>query len=215
LDDLKSATDMWAYCEHLHALNIVENHGEVRRKHYSLDLDDDATSEGMAAHVELFSRLIMDARLVGIQHTSHERAAMFVGTIFGQSYRPVIAEINAVDEKDRDWPLVLSKYNAESTRHKARPPAPSTAPRGGAILATLGQSGITREAAERGHKQRPVDMSKVECYECHKTGHYARDCRSKGKGGSDGQGGVRSGKVIIVDAEVPCGIRIHQPEKKT
>ena len=113
LDDLKTAADMWAYCEHLHALNIVENQREVRRKLYSLDLDDDATSEEMAAHVELFSRLIMDARLVGIQHTSHERASMFVGTILGQSYRPVIAEINAVAEKDRDWPLVLSKYNAE------------------------------------------------------------------------------------------------------
>ena len=60
----------------------------------------------MAAHVELFSRLIMDARLVGIQHTSHERAAIFVGTILGQSYRPVIAEINALAEEDRDGPLV-------------------------------------------------------------------------------------------------------------
>jgi hypothetical protein len=81
---------MWAYCEHLHALNIVENQREVRRRLYSLDLDDDARSEEMAAHVKLFSRLIMDARLVGIQHTSHERAAMFVGTILGHSYRPVI-----------------------------------------------------------------------------------------------------------------------------
>jgi len=154
LDDLKSAADMWAYCEHLHALNIVENQREVRRKLYSLDLDDDATSEEMAAHVELFSRLIMDARLVGIQHTSHERASMFVGTILGQSYRPVIAEINAVAEKDRDWPLVLSKYNAESARRKARPLTRSTAPRGGAILATSGQPRITREAAERGRKER-------------------------------------------------------------
>ncbi|GFZ50369.1 hypothetical protein JCM24511_08126 [Saitozyma sp. JCM 24511] len=66
LDDLKLAADMWAYCEHLHALNILENQREVRRKLYSLDLDDDVTSEEMAAHVELFSRLIIDATLVGI-----------------------------------------------------------------------------------------------------------------------------------------------------
>jgi hypothetical protein len=119
---------------------------------------------------------------------------LFVGTILGQSYRPVIAEINAVAEKDRDWPLVLSKYNAESARRKARPLTRSTAPRGGAILATSGQPRITREAAERGRKERRIDMSKVECYECHKSGHYARDCRSKEKGGSDRQGGVRGGK---------------------
>jgi hypothetical protein len=43
----------------------------------------DATSEEMAAHVELFSRLIMEAKLVGIGYTSQELAAMFVGTILG------------------------------------------------------------------------------------------------------------------------------------
>ena len=111
LDDLKSAGDMWAHCEHLHALNIVENQREVRRKLYSLDLQDDATSEEMAAHVELFSRLIMEAKLVGIGHTSHERAAMFVGTILGPAFRPVIAEINAVAEK----PSATGRWYSQST----------------------------------------------------------------------------------------------------
>jgi hypothetical protein len=131
LDDLKSAGDMWTHCEHPHALNIVENQREVRRKLYSLDLQDDATSEEMAAHEELFSRLIMEAKLVGIGYTSHEREAMFVGTILGPAFRPVIAEINAVAEANRDWPLVHSKYNAESARRKARPLVRPTAPRGG------------------------------------------------------------------------------------
>jgi hypothetical protein len=133
----------------------------------------------------LFSKLIMEAKLVGIGHTSHERAAMFVGTILGPAFRPVIAEINAVEEAKRDWPLVLSKYNAESARRKARPLARSTAPRSGAVLATVGQPRISREAAEQGRKDRRPDMSKVECYECHKTGHYARDCWSNTKGGSN------------------------------
>jgi hypothetical protein len=131
LDDLKSAGDMWTHCEHPHALNIVEDQREVRRKLYSLDLQDDATSEEMAAHEELFSRLIMEAKLVGIGYTSHEREAMFVGTILGPAFRPVIAEINAVAEANRDWPLVHSKYNAESARRKARPLVRPTAPRGG------------------------------------------------------------------------------------
>jgi CRISPR/Cas system-associated protein Cas10 (large subunit of type III CRISPR-Cas system) len=52
LDDLKSAADMWTYCEHLHALNIVENQREVQRKLYSLDLDDDATSEETLLEVD-------------------------------------------------------------------------------------------------------------------------------------------------------------------
>jgi hypothetical protein len=60
----------------------------------------------MAAHVELFSRLIMEAKLVGIGYKSHERAAMFIGTILGPAFRPIIAEINAVEEAKRDWPLV-------------------------------------------------------------------------------------------------------------
>jgi hypothetical protein len=81
--------------------------------------------------VELFSRLIMEAKLVGIGYTSHEREAMFVGTILGPAFRPVIAEINAVAEANRDWPLVHSKYNAESARRKARPLVRPTAPRGG------------------------------------------------------------------------------------
>jgi hypothetical protein len=32
VDDLKSSEDMWTRCEHLHALNIVENQREVRKK---------------------------------------------------------------------------------------------------------------------------------------------------------------------------------------
>jgi hypothetical protein len=133
----------------------------------------------MAAHVELFSRLIMQAKLVGIGYTSHERAAMFVGTILGPAFRPAIAEINAVEETKGDWPMVLSKYNAESARREARPLVRSTAARGGAVLATVGEPRISREAAEHRRKDRRPDMSKIGCYGCHKTGHYARDCWSK------------------------------------
>jgi hypothetical protein len=127
----------------------------------------------------------MEAKLVGIGYTSHDRAAMFVGTILGPAFRPVIAEINAVEETKCDWPLVLSKYNAESARRKARPLARSTVPRGGTVLATVGQPRISIEAAEQGRKDRRPHMSKVECYECHKTGHYARDCWAKNNGGSN------------------------------
>jgi hypothetical protein len=109
---------------------------------------------------------------------------MFVGTILGQSFRPIIAEINAIPESRRDWPLVLSKYNAESARRQVRP-VPRSGDGHGAVLATVGQTRITRKAAEQGRKTRQHDMSKVECYECHKKGHYAGDCRSKTKNGSD------------------------------
>jgi hypothetical protein len=118
LQDLKSSAGMRAYCEHQYALSIVEDQCEVRWKLYSLDLDDDATSEEMAAHVELFSRLIMEAKLVGIHYTDHERAAMFVGTTLGQSYLPAIAEINVVAEKD-----AIGRWSRQSTRpsrHAAR-----------------------------------------------------------------------------------------------
>jgi hypothetical protein len=110
LDDLKSSGDMWTHCEHLHALNIVENQREVRRKLYSLDLQDDATSEEMAAHVELFSKLVMEAKLVGIGHTSHERAAMFVGTILGPAFRPVIV-------RSMPWkkPRATGRFYSQST----------------------------------------------------------------------------------------------------
>jgi hypothetical protein len=58
-------------------------------------------------------------------------------------------------------------------------------------------------------------MSKAECYECHKTGHYARDCRSKGKAGSERQRDAEVAKIIIMDAKVPCETRIHRRAQKT
>jgi hypothetical protein len=107
-----------------------------RQRLYSLDLDDvrDVGRNGgtRGAVLEVDHGRIH----VRIQHTSHERAAMFVATIPGQSYCPVIAEIN--DQcRGREGPQLATgplKYNAESARRKARPLARSTAPRGGAML---------------------------------------------------------------------------------
>jgi hypothetical protein len=73
LQDMLSAANMWKFCEKLRALNIVENQREVRRKLYPLDLREDAPAEEMAAHVETLSKLLMEGRLVGINHTSFER----------------------------------------------------------------------------------------------------------------------------------------------
>jgi hypothetical protein len=141
----------------------------------------------MAAHVELFSRLIMEAKLVGIGYTSHERAAMFVCKILGPPFHPVFPEINGVEDTKRDWPLGTLEVQRESARSKASPLVRSTAPRGGTTLATVGQPRNSREAAEQGRENRQPIMSKVECYECHKTGHYARDCWSRNKNGRSNQ----------------------------
>jgi hypothetical protein len=110
--------------------------------------------------------------------------SMFVGTILGPAFaRSLPRSMPWRTSATGRW--VLSKYNDESARRKAHPLARSTAPRVGAFLAAVGQPRICKEAAERGHSDPRPEMSKVEYYECHKKGHYARDCRSKAKTGGN------------------------------
>ncbi|GFZ51200.1 LOW QUALITY PROTEIN: hypothetical protein JCM24511_08958 [Saitozyma sp. JCM 24511] len=138
----------------------------------------------MAAQVELFSRLIMETKLVGVGYKSHERAARLVGTTLGPAFHPIIAEINAV---------ALGRWYSRPTTPK-RLAVLLDRPHHVAVLATIGQPWISREAVERERKDRRPDTSKVECYQFHKTSHYARHCRSKTKGGGNLPKGHQIGK---------------------
>jgi hypothetical protein len=86
-------------------------------------------------------------------------------------------------------------HEAVTSLNRAALPGESWSPSAEVAVNCTGKMRIptsSREAAEQGRKDRRPDMSKIECYECHKTGHYARDCWSKNKGGSNQP---RSGQV--------------------
>ncbi|ORX33397.1 hypothetical protein BD324DRAFT_639962 [Kockovaella imperatae] len=109
-----------------------------------------------------------------------ERAATFTETFLAESFRPVISEINQRLPEDRSWAWVLSKYNAESARRRARPVHRDR--RGGYALMTQGVPGDNpktkndrpkygkgREANSKGiqgpkGKRSGFDVSKARCY---------------------------------------------------
>lgn len=152
LDHTKSVADLWVDCERMTYHNIVEKsrtRGEVRRKLYSLDLREDATSEEIAANVELFSRIFMKAKLVGMGYTSLQRSCDFRGdgpwTFLPRSH---CRDQRCIREGSR-LTIGTLEYNAESARCKVRPLALNTAPRGGALLAKVGRRRVTRGAGAR------------------------------------------------------------------
>ena len=204
IEDMFSAAQMWSYCLSIHEISVIENQREVQQRLYAFDLRDDATSDEMAAHVELFSRTVMEAKIVGMTLTDLDRASLFTQSILAPSFRPILTEIRARDPSLQTWAWVLSKYNAESARRKARPVRRSTGHRGFAILAEgpthyqgngargqpQGQRGGWRGNGQPRVDQRPRDtqgqppnrpprdMSRVKCYNCNKMGHMSKDCKA-------------------------------------
>ncbi|RXK35705.1 hypothetical protein M231_07033 [Tremella mesenterica] len=82
---------------------------------------DDATAEEMAKHVEEFLKTMAEAELVGLNFDSQERAGLFLNTILAPSYRIIHMELKSEYKRDRTWDKVLTIFNAETARHKARP----------------------------------------------------------------------------------------------
>ena len=191
IEDSLDAHSMWLYCERLHSISTKENQREVQRKLFSFDLRDDATSEEMAAHIEDFSQTVMHARVVGLTFSSLDRASLFMQSILAPSFRPVLTELNSISDLLRDWPTVLSKYNAESARRRARP-LPRA--RAGVVLAAPGPR-ATRVAAARPKERAPRAMLAVECYNCSKKGHFARDCRSAKRTDTKNTRGHTNGRI--------------------
>nr|GFC48083.1 hypothetical protein [Tanacetum cinerariifolium] len=80
-----------------------------------------------------------------------------VGTKFPQLDNEDLKQINADDleEMDLKWQMAMLKMRARKFLQKTR--------------RNLGVNGPTSMG---------FDMAKVECYNCHRKGHFARECRS-------------------------------------
>ena len=197
---LLTAQAMWEWCANLHINDLLEHQSAIRRRLIALDLRDDATSEEMAEHVENFLTTIADAELVGITFTMVERSAQFMSTILSPSFRMISSEINVLPSHAREWPIVLAKFNAETARRAFKP-----VPRQGVAMTATTKPLAARMSARPPLAQRITreatkakSVSDVQCYNCDKMGHYARDCRSprreedasseRGRGGRGGRG---------------------------
>ncbi|RXK34658.1 hypothetical protein M231_08087, partial [Tremella mesenterica] len=121
ISEKMSAKEMWDYCVALHVTATIENQRNVRQALFSYDLRDDATAEEMAKHVEDFSKTMSEARLVGLKFDSQERAGLFLNTILAPSYRIIQIEVTSLIAEERTWEKVLSIFNKETARRKARP----------------------------------------------------------------------------------------------
>ena len=200
LEDLLSAEEMWKYCVNLHVVSIKENQREVKRKLDSLQLREDATSEEMAAHLETFSKLMMEAKKVGMVMTTHERADQFIETILSQPFRTIVSDFERLPKAERHWSSLSRLYNTESARRRAQP-VPRT--RDSEAMVAHAQPRpvrVTREAfgtrngGVRGRgrgKQEDNSGSRggstFECYRCGERGHIARNCSSPLSAQSNGR----------------------------
>ncbi|RXK35557.1 hypothetical protein M231_07189 [Tremella mesenterica] len=87
LSEKMSAKEMWDYCLKMHVTATNENQRNVHQALFSYDLREDATAEEMAKHVEDFSKTMAEAKLVGLNFDSQERAGLFLNTILAPAYR--------------------------------------------------------------------------------------------------------------------------------
>lgn len=179
LEDLDSAHAMWERIATTHRIDTVVERAKLNRKIDQLRLRDGATADDMRRHLESYYKLLHTAKVMGITHEAGEDAARFMATL-PKSMRSLVRQFEVLPVLERTMETVDRVWNDEITYERDTETINAPAAFVVRPVRSPTRSRVPDRPIGRFGGPRPMkDMSKVDCYNCGKYGHMAKECRSR------------------------------------
>jgi hypothetical protein len=164
--DMNSAKQMGDYILAADQLDSPEEQAQVRDALASIRLKDDPSAEEMEIHLERFNSLLLRARTASLKIDEAERVERFLATL-PKALAMLRLQFRLADPNRKTWLEVSKQYNLEAADRKR--PSGTGNQTGFAHLSKTKTKGQTSTF-------RKMNVAHEECWNCHKSGHFARDC---------------------------------------
>lgn len=158
-----TAADMWTTLQDVFQRKSLMNKMKARREFYSVMMDP---SEKMLTYINRVRNLGENLKAMGGE-ASQMDVAMSVLNGLPSDYESLIVALDAKGEEELNLDFVKSRLLQEERRQAEKKPKKSY----GGEMALMGRS--------RAPSDRRTFWATVECYNCHKKGHLARQCTEK------------------------------------
>ena len=180
---MNAAKEMWDFIMDVHRLDTPEEQAQVRDALATIRLKEDPTAADMEKHMDKYNSLLLRASIAQLKIDEDERIERFMATL-PRSLSTLRLQFRLAHDSKKTWLEVNKQYNSEAA-DRQRYDAPAAGKATAEVL-------FTKSKKEYGKKMpsgTPIkkDISNKECYNCHKMGHFARDCRSSGNNGNSNQ----------------------------
>ena len=168
-DTESSPKEIWAKLEEIYEPKNLANKLFLRRKFFTLKMEDGV---GMLAHINNVKALADQLKIIGAE-IKEEDVVMTLLNSLNDDYAGLITALENKKPEELTLNFVTGRLLYEETKRKES----------GKGAMPAHEMVMNTKNVKKGAKK--TVRSQIECFNCHKKGHYARDCFLKKKKNGD------------------------------